>query len=83
MIRTQIQLTESQYASLKEEAHRQNISLSQVIRGAVEHWLAQRERSERVRRCLDSLGRFRSGKSDVAERHDAYLDEIYRGSSDG
>jgi hypothetical protein len=78
MIRTQIQLTDVQYRALKEEAHRQKISLSEAVRGAVELWLARRERSRRARRSIASLGRFRSGRSDVAERHDAYLAEAYR-----
>jgi hypothetical protein len=80
MTRTQIQFTEEQYQALKEEAHRQKVSLAEAVRGAVDLWLAQRERTRRARRSLASLGRFRSGLSDVAERHDAYLTETYRGS---
>jgi len=66
----------------KSFVHRQNKPLSEVVREAVDHWLGHRARSERVRRCLESLGRFHSGKSDIAEQHDAYLDEAFGGSSE-
>jgi hypothetical protein len=81
MVRTQIQLTEVQYQALKDEAHQQNVSLSEAVRAAVDLWLARLERSRRARRSIASLGRFRSGRSDIAERHDAHLTEIYRGSA--
>jgi hypothetical protein len=83
MIRTQIQLTAEQYRALKEEAHRRQISLSEAVRGAVGLWLSQREREHRVRRSLASMGKFRSGKSDVSERHDSYLAEAYRQAPEG
>jgi len=78
MIRTQIQLTAEQYRALKEEAHRRQISLSEAVRGAVALWLGQRERVKQVERSLASMGRFRSGMSDISERHDTYLAEAYR-----
>ena len=80
MVRTQIQLTEEQYRALKEEAHQMGLSLSEAVRGAVELWLGRRERALRVQRSLASIGRFRSGRSDISERHDRYLADAYRGS---
>jgi len=82
MVRTQIQLTAEQYRAMKEEAHRKQISLSEAVRAAVELWLGQRERVETVQRSLASMGRFRSGRSDVSERHDSYLAEAYRQASE-
>ena len=80
MVRTQVQFTEEQYRALKEEAHQMKLSLSEAVRGAVELWLSRRERALRVQRSLASIGRFRSGRSDISERHDSYLADAYRGA---
>jgi hypothetical protein len=82
MIRTQIQLTEEQARRLRDEARRSGISMAKIIRQSVDQHL---ERSGEVSAgvvsrlsALDVAGRFRSGKLDVAERHDDYLEESYR-----
>ena len=80
MVRTQIQLEETQYRSLKELAARQNTSVAEVIRRAVDQLLTTTgtvSDDERRRRARAIVGRFRSGQSDVSERHDDYLTEIY------
>ncbi|MCC7355739.1 MAG: ribbon-helix-helix protein, CopG family, partial [Anaerolineae bacterium] len=69
MIRTQIRLREAQYRALKEIAEHQGDSLAEVIRRAVAQFL---ETEERRRRALAIAGRFRSGQSDISERHDDY-----------
>lgn len=77
MTRTQIQLTEEQYVALKERARRENLSLSAAVRAAVDHWLRRSDRKAVVERSIASLGRFRSGRRDIAARHDEHLAEIY------
>jgi hypothetical protein len=81
MVRTQIQLTEAQSQALKEKAARENVSMAELIRRAVDHWLQTRDSislEERRQRALAVVGQFHSGKSDVSERHDEYLAEAYR-----
>lgn len=73
MVRTQIQLTEAQYQSLKELAHGTGHSLSEWVRRAVDE-LLKRDLAKRERaRAL--IGAFRADRDDVAERHDHYFVE--------
>jgi hypothetical protein len=77
MIRTQIQLTEAQAAALKALSARTGLSIAELIRRGVDRLLDSGEvdQVERRRRAMAAVGQFRSGLSDVAERHDAYLGE--------
>ncbi len=84
MLRTQIQLTEKQSRGVRELAQREDISMAEVIRRAVGHWLRtcgdvsiseKRQRAVAVVRELD--GRFHSGCVDMAENHDEYLAEAF------
>jgi hypothetical protein len=81
MIRTQIQLTESQSARLREVARRSGVSTAEIIRRSVDRFLERdaTDPSAGATRlsALEVVGRFHSGLSDVAERHDYYLDEAY------
>ena len=80
MVRTQVQLTEKQMAMVKRIAAERNISMSEVIREGIDCYLHQStaiDRKERVRRALEVSGRFRSGLTDVSERHDEHLAEAY------
>lgn len=80
MIRTQIQLTEEQSQELKELASRENVSMAELIRQAVDYWLQTVKpvsRAEQRQRALAIVGQFRSGESDISERHDEYLAEAY------
>jgi hypothetical protein len=80
MVRTQIQLTEVQAEALKSMAARKKVSMAELIRSAVD-FIIQSEgmvnRSERIRRTLDAVGRFRSGMSNLAVHHDQHLEELY------
>jgi len=79
MIRTQIQLEETQYRALKELAARQRTSVAELIRRAVENFLETSDwvsEQERRRRAIAAAGRFRSGVGDIAEKHDEYLAQI-------
>jgi hypothetical protein len=80
MIRTQVQLTEQQARTLKELAHRENKSVAELTRQAIEYWLqtvVAVSMEERRRRALAAVGRFHSGVSDVSEQHDDHLAEAY------
>jgi hypothetical protein len=80
MIRTQIQLTEEQSRRVKEIAAREDISMAEVIRRAVDHWIAtwgDLPPEERRRRALSVVGRFSSGLGDISANHDAYLVDAY------
>ena len=82
MIRTQIQLTEAQSSLLRETARRSGLSAAEIIRRSVDRFLEQGAGcplgpTTRLS-ALEVSGRFHSGLSDVAARHDDYLDEAYR-----
>lgn len=77
MVRMQIQFTEEESAALRREAARRSVSISAVVREAVDERLSQGSqqpsRDELVRRSFAAVGRFRSGKGDVSARHDEYF----------
>jgi hypothetical protein len=82
MIRTQIQLTAEQHRNLKRWASRQGISMAEAVRRCVEERVAQEPEDQeslqhRVREALLVVGRYSSGLSDVAARHDDYLADTY------
>ncbi len=79
MIRTQVQLTEEQLRQLKRLAAERGVSLAEVVRQAIDRALEQDERATRWDRALEAVRRshFRSGKSDISERHDEYLAEDF------
>jgi hypothetical protein len=81
MKRTQVQLTEEQLQALRKAAADRSVSVSEVVRQAIDVWVqADRRppRDELKRRALAAAGRFASGRSDVAARHDDYLAEAFR-----
>jgi predicted DNA-binding protein len=78
MIRTQIQLTEEQSERLKAIAEQENVSMAELIRRAIDHWLtvaAPMSVAERRRRSLAVIGMYHSGIPDLAVNHDKYLNE--------
>ena len=61
-------------------AQHRGVSIAAVVRAAVEREVGEEEaaRQARMKRALDAMDRaFRSGHSDISERHDDYLTEIY------
>jgi hypothetical protein len=81
MIRTQVQLTETQMRILKELAHQEQVSVAELTRRALDYWLQSMNAlpdAEAKRRALAVVGRFRSDRTDISERHDDYLAEAYR-----
>lgn len=74
MVRTIVQLTEDQAASLKRLARERRTSVAAVVRGAVDEVLGGEpdERGERVERARALAGSIHSGLGDLAENHDSY-----------
>jgi hypothetical protein len=77
MVRMQIQFTEEEVAALRDEAARRKVSISSVVREAVDARVAlprhETSLDERKARAIAACGRFRSGLGDVASRHDEYF----------
>jgi len=81
MVRTQVQLTEDQARRIKAVARKKRVSQAEVIRGFVDRMLPLEEMpddAEVRRRAIEAAGRIRSGKGDLASRHDEYSAEAYR-----
>lgn len=83
MMRTQIQLTETQHRELTRYSRRLGISLSEAIRRCVNAQLerdrAAPAREERVRAALAVCGKYRDahGETRVALEHDRHLADAY------
>lgn len=83
MVRTQIQLPESQYRSLRRWARRLGVSLSEAVRRCVADRLAVEEaapsRDQQIRSALAVCGKYADpdGPSRVAQEHDRHLAEAY------
>jgi predicted DNA-binding protein len=81
VIRTHIQIPEEQSRRLQREARRSGKSVAELIRRSVDTYLNEapdRASGSLTREAAGQVvGRFRSGKSDIAARHDDYLDEAY------
>ena len=81
MERVQIQLSAEQLAALRRRSGSTGRSVAALVRDAVGQWIAADERApEQVRqieRALGVVGRFHSGRGDIAEAHDRYLDEEF------
>jgi len=77
MVRTQIQFTAEELAALRREAARRRVSISAVVRGAVDtclaHPLPEPSLEERKARAKAACGSFHSGLGDVSARHDEYF----------
>lgn len=78
--RTMIYLEPEQLRALKAEARKQGISLAEILRRLVDRHLKERgdgtPAPAETYRKLVALGS--SGRSDVSERHDAYLGQALR-----
>ncbi len=80
MIRAQIQFDEKQYERIRELAHRQRISIAEVVRRLVSRGLGGDELDGRTNAAAELLalaGSGRSGLKDLARRHDHYLAEDF------
>ena len=80
MVRTQIQLTESQATSLKRMAARQHVSMAELIRRAIDSIAVTGDTAdseERRKTALAAAGKFHSGQRDLSKKHDKYLAEAF------
>jgi Ribbon-helix-helix protein, copG family len=81
MVRTQIQLSETQVAALKQLSALHHTSMAELIRRAVDLFTSAPETGafiEQKQRALNAAGKFHSGISDVSTRHDEYLTEAFK-----
>jgi len=82
MIRTQIQLTKRQAEGLKQLSAERGGSMSEWIRKAVDGMIREAgvlDKEELKRRALAVVGMARSGVDDIADNHDAYLEDAIDG----
>ncbi len=81
MVRTQIQLSESQARRVRAVAQQEGISMAEGIRRCVDAALEDENHDldELYARALSMAGSLEDpeGATDLAERHDDYLDEAY------
>jgi len=76
MVRTQIQLTEEQVKALRKIAITSHLSVAECIRRAVDRMIKSSDTvdpDERLKRALEVVGKFSSGKRDISRKHDKYL----------
>lgn len=76
----QIQFTEEQARILKRVAAQREMSIAALTREAVDRLLIENgdaTSAESQAGILEMMGKFSSDRTDVAENHDRYLEEIY------
>jgi len=82
MLRTQVQLTESQLRALRQLSAATGRSVAHLIRQGVELCLGSQQRASReqqVERALRVAGKFASGSVDGSIEHDRHLTKGFRG----
>lgn len=81
MLRTQVQFTPEQARRLRTMAHRQGVSVAELVRQSVNRLLEDESRkpSTLYARARKLVGAFadRESARDVSRHHDDYLREIY------
>lgn len=75
MRRVQVQFSDEQVAHLEARAAAVGESISAVVRAAVDVQRASDERRRRIDAAFSVMGKYRSGLTDVSERHDEYFAE--------
>ena len=80
MIRTQIQLTETQMRTLKSLSIIRGVSMAELIRNSIDEFVQNVgvvDDAEQRRRALQASGHYSSGRSDITASHDEYLEEAF------
>lgn len=79
MKRILVGLRDEQQERLRREATRRRTSIASLVRDAVDRAFSDelQQRREIHRRSTEVVGRFRSGRHDVSERHDEHLAQAY------
>ncbi|HWP61845.1 MAG TPA: CopG family transcriptional regulator [Candidatus Binatia bacterium] len=78
MLRTQIQLTEEQAAALRRLARQRGVSMAAIVREATEAFLREADLgAERRELAREVVGKYASGRADIAREHDRELGELF------
>ena len=80
MIRTQIQITEEQAASLRTMSAERHQPIAELIRMSIDSFLEKEvgiSRECKRARAKSAAGRFASSLPDVSAEHDRYLAEAF------
>ncbi|MBM3500493.1 MAG: ribbon-helix-helix domain-containing protein [Armatimonadetes bacterium] len=81
MVRTQVQFTEEQHRRLKAQAYQRGVSISELVREAVDEKLRRRTAVKPTdptqSAWLALIGCGHDTATDVSTNHDKYLAEIY------
>jgi hypothetical protein len=75
MIRVQVQFTDDELRALHDLARRSGRPVAAVVRDAVDALIRDDERQRHRAQALAAIGGFHSGLGDLAEQHDAYLED--------
>jgi hypothetical protein len=79
MVRRQIQFTEEELAGVQTLARERSASFAAIVREAVDSYLSGKERSGRggasLPRIESLVGKYHSGRDDIARRHDDFFAE--------
>jgi hypothetical protein len=77
MVRTQVQLTDKQAEALRRRSKRENVSVAELVRQAIDAFtrVEPPSRRELRKRAISAAGRFGSGVHDTSNRHDEALVE--------
>ena len=77
MIRTQIQITESQAKALKLLAGKEGVSMAELIRISIDRFLRETAgkdaTSGQIGRAKEAAGKYGCALADLAENHDRYF----------
>lgn len=79
MVRTQVQLTDKQAEALRRRSKRENISVAELVRRAIDAFTRAEPPSERELRdrAIRAAGRFASGIHDTSSQHDGALADAF------
>jgi hypothetical protein len=79
MVRTQVQLTDTQAAALRRRSKRENVSVAELVRQAIDVFTRTEPPSEEElrERAIRAAGRFASGVHDTSSLHDDALAEAF------
>jgi hypothetical protein len=76
VVRTQVQFDDTQFQALKRAAARHSVSMSEVVRKAVDRAMGEESgvsHQQKVQRALSAVGSVRGGAPDTSLRHDDFL----------
>jgi hypothetical protein len=80
MVRTQVQLTDEQAETLRRRSRRENISIAELVRRAIDAFTRTEPPNDRElrHRAIRAAGRFASGISNTSTSHDEVLSDAFR-----